>query len=357
MKILYGVQGTGNGHITRARIMAKALAKEGIAVDWVFSGRPDNDYFDMACFGNYRTFRGLTFVIKNGKVNRLKSALSAKCYRLYSDIQQFDLSGYDLIINDFEPITAWAAKRQNKVSIGLSHQNAFRYSIPKQRNSWIAEAFMRWFAPVTIPLGLHWHHFNNPILPPIIDVHPPPSVHMSNHILVYFPFLSVTQLCRLLRPFTDHHFYVYHAIEKPEDRGHIHLRPFSREGFAQDLQQASGVVCGAGFELPSEAIHLGKKLLVQPVAGQMEQASNALALEQLGLASVTYNLRQQDIAQWLAKESGTHFCYPDTATAVVHWIKQGRWEQIDELVNSLWQQTSLSMTSSQGKPLPLTISP
>jgi UDP:flavonoid glycosyltransferase YjiC (YdhE family) len=35
MKILYGVQGTGNGHITRARIMAKAFADAGVQVDWV----------------------------------------------------------------------------------------------------------------------------------------------------------------------------------------------------------------------------------------------------------------------------------------------------------------------------------
>ena len=39
MKILYGVQGTGNGHITRGRAMQKALSDAGIEVDWVFSGR------------------------------------------------------------------------------------------------------------------------------------------------------------------------------------------------------------------------------------------------------------------------------------------------------------------------------
>ena len=45
MKILYGVQGTGNGHVTRARIMAKAFAAKGVEVDWVFSGRPREDFF------------------------------------------------------------------------------------------------------------------------------------------------------------------------------------------------------------------------------------------------------------------------------------------------------------------------
>ena len=38
MKLLYGVQGTGNGHIARARIMAAALSQRSdIDVDFVFS--------------------------------------------------------------------------------------------------------------------------------------------------------------------------------------------------------------------------------------------------------------------------------------------------------------------------------
>ena len=39
MKLFYGVQGTGNGHITRAREMAKALAEAGVEVTYMFSGR------------------------------------------------------------------------------------------------------------------------------------------------------------------------------------------------------------------------------------------------------------------------------------------------------------------------------
>jgi len=34
MKILYGVQGTGNGHISRARVMSKALKQQNIDVDF-----------------------------------------------------------------------------------------------------------------------------------------------------------------------------------------------------------------------------------------------------------------------------------------------------------------------------------
>ena len=46
MKILYGIQGTGNGHVTRARVMANAFKQMGVEVDYVFSGRAQQNYFD-----------------------------------------------------------------------------------------------------------------------------------------------------------------------------------------------------------------------------------------------------------------------------------------------------------------------
>src|SRR6218665_1957410 len=131
MKILYGVQGTGNGHTTRARIMAKALADAGAHVDWIFSGRAPDKYFDMEIFGNYQTYRGLTFATQNGKVLLWQTLLEANLVQLYQDINRINVEGYDFIINDFEPVSAWAAKRAGKKVIGLSHQNAFFYDIPK----------------------------------------------------------------------------------------------------------------------------------------------------------------------------------------------------------------------------------
>lgn len=45
MRILYGVQGTGNGHLSRSRVVAKALAKHDIQVDYFFSGRQPEQFF------------------------------------------------------------------------------------------------------------------------------------------------------------------------------------------------------------------------------------------------------------------------------------------------------------------------
>ena len=54
MKIFYGVQATGNGHISRARSMAPLLKAAGIEVDYLFSGRKAEHFFDMEHFGDFQ---------------------------------------------------------------------------------------------------------------------------------------------------------------------------------------------------------------------------------------------------------------------------------------------------------------
>ncbi len=338
MKILYGVQGTGNGHTTRARIMAKALADQGAQVDWIFSGRAPEDYFDMEVFGQYRCFRGLTFVAEHGRVNYPRTILSSHLRALYRDIRTLDVSGYDLLINDFEPVTAWAARRAGLPSVGISHQCAFMHQIPKRGENPFVRAFMRYFAPVDRAIGLHWHHFNQPILPPLIEPsHYPNECHI-NECLVYLPFAQPDDIVPQLRAFPETQFYVYQQVPKPVDEGHIHIRPFSREGFQADLHRVESVICSAGFELPSEAIQLGKKLLVQPVIGQMEQQSNAFALSQLGYGSVAQVLTETAIGDWLAMPRPRPVDYPDVAQALAYWLIDGQESTFGQMRDELWRQ-------------------
>lgn len=118
MRILYGVQGTGNGHISRCRLIAKALQAEGVDVDYVLSGREAHAYFDMQEFGDYRAVPGLTFVTRNGAIDLLATVGRSQPLRLFRDIRQLSLQDYDFIVSDFEPVTAWAAKKQNIPSLG-----------------------------------------------------------------------------------------------------------------------------------------------------------------------------------------------------------------------------------------------
>lgn len=338
MRILYGVQGTGNGHITRARKMSYALAEVGLDVDYLFTGRMANDYFDMAPFGEYRALPGLTFHSSNGRVNPVQTVLNSQPKRFFQDINALNVRDYDLVLNDFEPVSAWAARKHHVPSIGLSHQNAFRYQVPRQGFHPGNALLMKYFAPTQQAIGVHWYHFGFPILPPIVDMLTA-TQQIDNKILVYLPFECLNKVVDLLRRFSTHHFYCYHPDAKDQDVENVKLRKLSREGFQRDLQNCAGVIANGGFELPSEAMQMGKKMLLKPLSGQFEQLSNVATLDMMGLATRMHALDTSEVANWLPAESPGKVRFPDVARALALWIKNGRHEPFQHLVDRLWQAT------------------
>ena len=344
MKFLYGVQATGNGHITRAYALQKQFAKYNLDVDFVFSGRPRDAFFDMDTFGDWRCLKGLTFVTEKGKLKLWDTVRYADLKSLWQDINTLDVSPYEVVISDFEPITAWAAKKQGKPCIGLGHQYAFHHKVPAHRTWSPGYQLMRHFAPCDIGLGLHWHHFDQAILPPIVDTLPAQTCSSTtqveaNKVLVYFGFEEQADILNLLEPFTEYEFVYYGRFSHEQRFGHITLKPFSRAGFQKDLATAAYVASNAGFELASEAIHLGKKLLVKPVAGQVEQLSNAKAMDQLGLGMTMQSLNGDTMRDWLSHWQAKPVHYPNVAEAIVRWLPKGQWtlQSRAELVKSLWQ--------------------
>lgn len=339
MKILYGVQGTGNGHIARARIMAKSLAERtDIEVDFVFSGREPSQYFDMECFGDYRTYKGLSFITQQGRVNRLQTVLQAKVAQLFRDIRHFDVSGYDLLLNDFEPITAWAARKKGLASISISHQAAFSYPVPKQGDSFADKFIMKFFAPSDRQIGVHWFHFNNPIMPPFVADKPVQSPS-NEHVLVYLPFEELNDINHMLEPLSDQRFICYHPnVSQQEDRGHISWRKPSKSGFQLALQHCEGVIANGGFELSSEALQLGKKLLIKPLHGQFEQLSNVLMLSQLDLCHTLFQLDTDIVEEWLDAPAIEAITFPDDPTPFIDWLKTKNWDDTQELCDKLWAQ-------------------
>jgi UDP-N-acetylglucosamine:LPS N-acetylglucosamine transferase len=76
--------------------------------------------------------------------------------------------------------------------------------------------------------------------------------------------------------------------------------PISNEGFTKSMIESAGVITGAGFETPAEALYLGKKLICLPIRGQYEQLCNAAALEKLGVP-IVHKIHPTffvDIAKW-----------------------------------------------------------
>jgi uncharacterized protein (TIGR00661 family) len=338
--ILYGVQGTGNGHISRSREIVRNLKTDGHDVQVIVSGRDPALLWEMEVFEPFVALEGLTFSTKRGRLQYLKTARRLNFFRFYSDIRRFDTRGVDVVITDFEPVSARIARRHRLPSIGIGHQYAFQNRIPIAGFDPAAMYVIRNFAPADCCLGLHWHHFDQPILPPIIPNHMPVGLKpIPNKILVYLPFEEIEDIRRLLAPFETHLFFVYHQLPAASDEGHLRLRTYSRQGFLKDLAESSGVITNAGFELASEALHLGKKILVKPLAGQMEQMSNAMALAKLNLGTVMKRLNRETVDGFLAKRPVAVVRYPDVARLIADWIGAGNWTDVSGLSRVAWERT------------------
>lgn len=339
MKILYGVQGTGNGHLTRSRIMAEHLNKSDLDVTYLISGRDKDELFGMESFGNFEHRAGLTFITEGGRIRKRKTIQKNNLKQFFADVKSLDLTEYDLVISDFEPVSAWAAKQQSVDSIGIGHQYAFLHDIPKEGDTWFTNKLIQKFAPVRFPIGLHWHHFDSPILPPIVDTRLMISDIKKNKVIVYLPFEAQSAVINLLSKFKNFDFYIYSPDLENNDNGNIHTRSPCLTGFKQDLIESKKVICGAGFELVSECIHIGIDVLVKPLAGQMEQISNAKALLTLGLGKVMHSLNSKICEDFLTSDIKLHQAnYPDVAAHLVNWLQQGKWHEQQELADLLWKR-------------------
>ncbi|HKY74066.1 MAG TPA: glycosyltransferase family protein, partial [Patescibacteria group bacterium] len=151
MKILYAVQGTGNGHVSRAREIIPHLQNHG-EVDVVISGTQSQ--VELPIEPKYRR-KGFTFVLgKHGGIDLLKSLRCVSFTEFIRDIKTLPVHAYDLVISDFEPVSAWACQLQGKECIALGHQSSFFSSKtprPHKKNIF-GELALKYFAPAA-------HHF------------------------------------------------------------------------------------------------------------------------------------------------------------------------------------------------------
>lgn len=340
MKILYGVQGTGQGHISRSRAMASELAQWPVEVTWLFSGRPRDDFFDMEVFGDFQHRRGLSFTAKAGRVRYGATVASNNLPQLLSEARQLKLDDYDLIISDYEPVVAQAAQRAKRKIIGIGHQYAFGNDTPRAGASWLQEQIMRRFAPVDVPVGLHWFPYANNVMPPILDL-PDLTIERGDHMLVYLPFEDQTEVTRILQQYPNQKFVQYSPALSGDIRGNVSRYKADVHGFKRHLATSAGVICNSGFELISECLQWHKPILTKPLNGQMEQHSNALALKQLGFATTTREFDEEALGQWLSSpRTVPDIVFPNVAGLLARWLATGCNIPVSRLGERLWANHS-----------------
>jgi len=283
MKILYSVQATGNGHISRASEILPLLQKYG-EVDIMLSGNNANLPVQLPV--KYRS-KGLSlFYQSGGGLNYFKMLKQLNPFRIWADIKNLPVESYDLIINDFDFITAMACKLKGKFSVQFGHQASFNYEeTPRpQSKSMIGEWVLRNFATAKLNIGLHFKPYHRNILPPIIKEHIR-QAHPSNqgHITIYLAQYSHEEIYKQVKSLTHLKFHIFSSgIKEKKTQLNCQFFPLGKECFSHSMIHAKGIITGGGFETPAEALYLGKRILVIPIKGQYEQKCNAEALREFG---------------------------------------------------------------------------
>ncbi|WP_421773795.1 glycosyltransferase family protein [Gracilimonas sp.] len=344
MKILYGIQGTGHGHISRARVVLPKL-REYAEVDVLVSGYN----YKMNIEGEiaYKA-RGLSLAYdSNGSVDMLETALNLHPIKFIQDVQAIPIEEYDFVVNDFEPVTAWAANGAGIPCVAISHQASFlSEKVPRpEKRSLVAEQVMKHFAPSIAAVGSHYLKYDDFIEPPIIrqqirNLNPVPG----NHITVYLPAFDDETLCSIFNRVQKIEWDIFSPnCNEIYTKGNVTVYPVGEEPFLESIESCLGIVSAAGFETTAEAMFLGKKLLAIPIRNQYEQLCNAAAITQLG-AKVVYQIDQhfpQIVSDWI--DEGRILTLPeisDEEDLVSKIIAAGKGGKILNMESSLIERSS-----------------
>ncbi len=300
MRIVYGVQSTGKGHLTRLLGLLPLFQRDGHELLVFVTGRWDPPgYFLAALAGTrVRRFPGLPMVAdgtggvsKRGTVKAFATELPSLFRSFYRANRVISAFGPDLIVSDFDPVTGspFVAPNVYKVGIGncsapvradVEHPAGFRR---ERFNVRVVDKLGT--SGLDVRLTSHFYPLDEDCLPPILR---PETLTLRaedrGHLLVYHAFPG------LLAPVVD--YARQHPAtpvilygQRPRPRGlpaNVHVE-FDPDRFLEDFATCAAFVGTAGFQSIAEGFYLGKKLVVQPIEGHYEQIWNASELERRGM--------------------------------------------------------------------------
>lgn len=324
MKILYAFQGTGNGHLIRAHEILPILSEKA-EVDILISGKNSSLPFTYKAKYN---LKGLNFVIgKNGGINLWKTILNLNLFRFFKEVRSLPVKQYDLIINDFEPVSAWAARLKAVNIVSLSHQNALlnnEDSILKSKKYFLERLLLKYYAPATNKFGFDFKTSSSSIFTPIIRQKiRNQRVSNKGHYTVYLPAYNHEKIAKALAniPIVKWHIFSKET-NKLIYKKNIIIYPVNEFDFVKSMASSNGVICGAGFETPSEALYMNKKLMVIPMKSQFEQKYNAEILKEMGVRVIKKlnKKRLAKIAKWINSDTTVTVNYNDNTEDILDSI-------------------------------------
>lgn len=311
MKILYGVVGEGMGHAMRSRVILEHLTTAGHEVEIMVSGRAKD--FLAKRFAGVNRIHGFHLIMEENRV-RLGKTLWSNVLQGAGGVPQNIAAYFELIrdfrpevvISDFESWTYLYAKTHRLPILSIDNMQIInRCTLPREvidadENGFrLAKAFVKsklpfcdeyfittFFQP---PIRKEHTRLFPPILRPEILA---AKATQGDHLLVYQTQEGNEGLAATLAK-TGVECRIYgmrRGITEEQVEGNLRYRPFSEDGFIQDLASARAVIAGGGFTLMGEAVYLHKPMLSVPIGSQFEQVLNAKYLELEGFGRYAASL-------------------------------------------------------------------
>jgi len=300
MRILYGAFAQGQGHFSKAAVLVPLLEARGHTVRVISSGgeEPPTGYR----FRWHRHFAGLSYVVGNGRtqygaslkkwLGQLPRVLS-HLMKIRGIVREF---APEIVISDFEPLTASPLIEPNCEVVALSRQVAlFDPKIPlPEEMAWerkMTRTVIRLFtAGADRHFGYHYQPASSRCVPPVIrtdlaGVEP----SEGDHIVVYNVYHTVgAGSAEALSDWARRRrirvrAYGFPGVERG-DRGLVEFKAPSRDGILNDMASSKGVMTSAGLTTAIEAFLLRKPVCVVPIPGQWEQHVNAFHMDRAGIA-------------------------------------------------------------------------
>jgi uncharacterized protein (TIGR00661 family) len=349
--ILYGVNGEGSGHSTRAREVISHLQGQGHSVHVVSFDRglrnlsesfPVTEIFGLRVTYVNNRVRYRRTLIKN----LIKARGAARSMKQLG--QLVDDEKINLIITDFEPLTAHVAHRKRLPLINIDNQHAItntRVSLPRgyARDAATVKLVTHMMTPHAdaylvlsfFPVPVKSRNARNTFLfPPILRQEVLATQPRTGDYALVYVTSPAKDLAALLKQ-VRYKFVAYGFGAEGQD-GNILFKKPSLEGFLQDLAGSSCVIANAGFSLVSEALHLGKPYLAVPVQNQFEQTFNAYYVDKMGYGAFWEELSREKVESFLFNLP----LYRERLESYPRAGNQALLSKVDELIAALLSRRS-----------------
>ena len=326
--ILYGVNGEGAGHSTRAKEVLSHLVAQGHKVVVASFDRGlrnlQSDFDVLEIFG----FR---FAYVNNRVRYKRTVaknllIVPQAAKSLTHLKHLvDERHINLVITDFEPLTCHVGHKKGLPVISIDNQHCLTNAVvsyPKQyrRDAAAAKLVTRLMTPradaylvisfFTAPIRKR----NTFLFPPLLRREILEAKPTEGDPVIVYVTSPAPALAKLLQSVRCR-FVAYGFGREGEDGNILYKKP-SLDGFFADLVSARAVVANSGFSLVTEALHLGKPYLAVPVTHQFEQIFNAYWLEKSEYGAYWDVLNRERIEAFL-------YNIPHYRKALTQYPKQG----------------------------------